>query len=348
MMLKQAHYAYLQTWVSLARQRLWSKTALLALCQQPLAEILPQLANQGLDDIIAQLRHNQLQLLPAGNMDALFLAVLLKEGRSMVRALTGEEREWVIYWLQRFDLQNIKAILRGKSLQHTREQISDKLIPVPYFSHLPLQALLNAEDINETLRQLEHSTFATIARHSRESFTQQPDVFTIETAINHQYYVGLVKRVQKLPTEERARLHRLLGQLLDPINLIWLLRYRLDYGLSASHSYFLLVGGGWQLTAEALTRLVQIESFAQLPELLPPKMRAVLANSPSIQVCELRLEQELMTQANQFLRQTPFGVGHVLAYLLLREKQLKHIHALLKGKLLHLPDEQIRFAIGGF
>ena len=345
-MLKVAHYAYLQTMIAIFSKRLLNYTEFSTFIRQPIEEILPALKNKGLDNVIHSLSQSHLKLLPAGNMDSLFLSVLLDDARSIIRSLSGSERDIFIYWIRRFELKNIKTILRGKSLQRSKEEVFAELTPLGHFSILPIEELLNADNISEILTLLEKTPFASIARYGSKSFEQKQDVFTIETAINHQYFTGLNDQLKALSDEEQSLLQPLLGRIIDQTNLIWLLRYRLSYNLSPSHSYFLLVSGGLYLNSKVLVRLSQIKKLDQLFSMLPDEIGSLIKNCESVHQIELSLEKDIIQYAASMLKESVFSLTHAFAYLVFREKQLSQLHTLFKGKLLHLSDDEIAFAIG--
>ena len=345
-MLEAAHYAYLQTLVAIFSKRLLSNNQFSSLIRQPLHEILAELKNNGLENITIKLLESHLKPLPAGNMDNLFLTVLLDDAQSIIRSLTGSERDFFIFWIRRFELQNIKTILRGKSLQRTKEQIQAELTPLNQFSILPLEKLLNADNITDILHQLEKTPFASIASYGSKNFAQKRDVFTIETAINHQYFTVLNDKLKDLRDKDQILLQPLLGRIIDQTNLIWLLRYRLAYALSASHSYFLLVAGGLYLNSKILIQLSQITKLEQVHDLLPDKINSLIKQADSIYQIELSLEKDIISTADSLLKSKPFSLAHAFAYLILREKQLSQIHTLFKGKLLDLSDNEISFAAG--
>ena len=58
------------------------------------------------------------------------------------------------------------------------------------------------------------------------------------------------------------------------------------------------------------------------------------------------LDNETAAQAHQSLRFSPSAVTRSLAYLVLREMDLKKIYAIVQGKVLKLDDDLIRMAAG--
>jgi len=345
-MQKVANYAYLHTLTTILSDQLFNTSEFSRLLKLSLEEIVKNLDNCGLSSILIKLKQSNYQLLPAGNMDNLFLSVLLNESRSIIRSLTGTERDFFTYWMRRFELQNIKTILRGKSLECSPEQIQQELTDLGDSAVLPVEELLNSDEIPEILNQLQNTPFSAIARYSRENFEQKQDVFTVETSINYQYFNGLDKRKKLLDKQERDLLQPVLGRIIDQINLVWILRYRLNYKLSASHTYFLLAPGGLYLNSTKLIQLSQIEKFEQLSTQLPENLQQFVQEGWSIHQIELCMEQKILEVTFSLLKATQFSIVKAFAYLIIREKQLAQIHALLKGKLLNLTDEEIVFAMG--
>ncbi|MFK5987020.1 MAG: V-type ATPase subunit [Pseudomonadota bacterium] len=345
-MLKVTRHAYLQTRLSIYATRLLTEQQFVSLLKQPLEEILPAVANQGLQKIEKKLIQSHLSLLAAGNMDNLFLSVFLGDAQIIIRSLSGVEHEFFVYWMRRFELKNLKTIIRGKSLQRPVEQIQAELTIIKQFSLLPIETLLNMDSIADILKQLENTSFSSIAHYADSNYEAKEDIFTIETAINHEYFSGLKKRLNKLVIKQQDLIQPLMGSIIDLTNLIWLLRYRLLYGFSSSHCYFLLVSGGLYLNANNLARLSKIENIEQLNDLLPDKISEKIIAFESIHQIELSLEKHIILLARMILKTSSFSLAHVFAYLVLREKQLSQLHALFKGKLLHLPDSEIAIAMG--
>lgn len=373
-MSRMARYSYLNTLIAILAQSLFSPRQISQLLPQSLQQLSETLQNRGLANVLEPLSQAGNRLLPAGNMDNLFLSVLLNECRSITRAVSGKEQVFFKDWVRRFELQNIKTILRGKSLNHSVEKIRNELTHMDSFSVLPIDELLHCDDINEILALLNKTPYAAIAGYSQLHYEQKQDLFSVEASINWQYYNGLEKKLRLLASNDKNQIQPLFGAFIDQINLTWLLRYRLIYKLSASHTYFLLVPGGRYLKPAQLMALSRVDSLTQIFPILPENLRQQLrcdksklqqltqkqSNQPleastkpqpsaevdNILLIEQCLESHYLQQAYQVLKMQSFSLAKAFAYLLIREKQLFQIHALLKGKLLNLADAQIALAMG--
>jgi len=270
------------------------------------------------------------------------MSVLMHEAALLIRPLSGLDRELLRYWMGRVHLINLKLLLRGIVTHAEREALASHLLDLRPLDFLPTQALLHSEDVAEFLRNLEQSPFSEMARYARTVYSERQSQFDLESALDHHYFTGLVKRINAVGERDRLRMRMVIGLYLDQINLVWLLRYRLIYRITPPHAYFLLIPAGHHLHSKQLLALAQLESLDAVVAALPDALRERLAGVENITQVELRMEALSTHAANRLLRATSFNVSRAMFYLLLRQRQLMHIHAILKGRALGLAEELIR------
>lgn len=335
-----ARYAYLDTRVSILAEQL--------LLSHPWDELV----DISVDHLASLLRAAGLAPLaeqPSTDprvLEQMLITALLNEAALIVRPLSSMPRELITYWMRRYELINLKALLRGKLSATSPEEIYEELVDLSPFESVPIGPLLHSEDAGELLRQLESTQYAEMARLARRIYEEQRELFGIEAALDRQYFAGLLKRVNGLEAGEQRQLRPLIGTLMDQVNLVWLLRYRFDYGLSPPHTYFLLVPTGHHLNSRRLLELVRADSFDQVRDGLPRTLAAILEGAKSIAAVERLLAQEVQRTARYVLRHTIFNLARAFAYLLMRENQLMWFHIVIKGRELQLDPDTIKGAVG--
>jgi len=99
------------------------------------------------------------------------------------------------------------------------------------------------------------------------------------------------------------------------------------------------------LHRERLLALVNIETFEQVLQALPPPLDALLADSPSIIEVQRRMGRYVAREARGILRRSPSAVARALAYLILREMDLFLLFSLIQGRLLELSTEVVEVAL---
>jgi V/A-type H+-transporting ATPase subunit C len=332
--------AYLATRVTIMADRLLDAQAIEAMIDRPLAQI-PRL--EGFAELI--------QSQPTGGarsraIENALIRMLLAELTVILRALTGDLRQLFSFWARRFELFNLKALIRGKLNGLDAETIKDNLYDLPPYTTLAKERLLQAESVTELLRMLEPTPYAEIARQARLAFEDRAEALYLDATIDRRFFQGLVQRADRLEDRHREPLRRLVRGLVDHTNLIWLLRYRFSYGLSPAETYYVLIPHGLRLDRALLQRLCGLtEPRAVLAE-LPERLREALGPADSAVAVERALERHYREVARGELRSNASAPTRAFAYLLLREIDLKRLQSVIQGKALELSPQLIRSALG--
>lgn len=332
--------AYLNTRVSLYAERLWQSDNFEALLRAPDAEMANVLGARGLPQLATGF----------GSQDPLSLeqriiAQTLDETRVLIRPLTGEARSFLIYWTARFEVSNVKTLLRGKMTGERPAVLLTRLTPMGSFGRLDSQDLAHAEDVGELLRRLEAGPYAGIVRHARRAFEQSHDPFNLDAALDRGYYEGLAQRALPLETCAGPGFRVLMANMIDRINLVWLLRYRFNYNLPPAQVYFLLVGSHYSLNGARLRELAALGSLEAVLAALPQGWRARLAAATDIPAVFSIMDRVAAEHAQKVMRSNAPGISRAFAYMLLRERDLRAVRAVLRGRHLGLSAADIRFAL---
>src|SRR3569623_1892793 len=187
--------------------------------------------------------------------------------------------------------------------------------------------------------------YAGIVRRARRAFEQSHDPFSLDAALDRGYYEGLVQRAQPLEEAVGAPFRSLMANLIDRINLVWLLRYRFNYGLPPAEVYYLLVASHYALSGARLRDLAAQDSLEAVLAALPAAWQARLAGVTDVPDVFARMEHVAAEQALRVLRSRAPGIARAFAYLILRERDLRAVRAVLRGRHLGLPDDDIRLAL---
>lgn len=332
-----ARNAYLATRVALLGTRLFSPRDI-----RRLGEVRPEedrafFSDHGLAPLITEASGGQ-----AHPLEQQLVSVLLDETVILSRALAGREREFLIYWVHRFELANLKAIIRGKMANEPAESIRSKLVEMGPFASLPVEDLLRTEDIAELLARLERSQYADIGRQARQVFEQQHELFALDTTFDQRYYSGLVRRAFALEAEAGAEVKALMAAVIDSLNLVWLLRYRFAYQLAPSQVWYLLIPTHYRLSSVMLQALAQLNRLEDVLPALPPPFRGWLAQARNPNDVARTMEWHGAALARRVVRRAASPLARAFAYMLLREQDLHDVHVMLKGRSIGVGEDVIR------
>lgn len=275
------------------------------------------------------------------------IQILLAELAVLVRPMRADERALVLAWARQYALFNLKTLLRGKIRELDPAEIRENLYDLPPQVRLSREDLFRAESAVELLRYLERGPLSLLARQASEIYEKRQEAFALEAAIDQHYYGELADRVATLEDRAaRAHLGTLIGALVDRADILWLVRFRFGYHLSPSETYYQLVPSPGLLTRPRLLHLVGLDEETRTIAALPEPLRSLLADSANLMEMQRRLGQYCAAVARTVLHQDPSGVGRALAYLILREADLRLLFSLIQGRLLQLPAEYVDLALG--
>lgn len=332
--------AYLNTRVSLYSGRLWQPADFDAVLKIPDAEMADALGGRGLPQLAAGFDTQDHR-----SLEQRIISEVLEETKVLIRPLSGSARSFLIYWTERFEVSNVKTLLRGKMTGERPAALINRLTPMGAFGRLDVQDLAHAEDVSELLRRLEAGPYAGIVRHARRAFEESHDPFILDAALDRGYYEGLAHRAQPLESEAGAAFRRLMGTLIDRINLVWMLRYRFNYNLPPAQVYFLLVASHYSLPSSRLRELAALGSPEAILDGLPEPLRGILRDAPDIPGVFARMEIAGSETAAKVLHSGAPAIARAFAYLILRERDLRSVRAILRGRALALPTDDIRLAM---
>ncbi len=324
------NYAYLNARVSILAGRLLSEKRFTELSNQPLDALAAKGGSEWEDLGLGDSSVDQTLIEQA------WLMRLLTDFKTLVRPLSGAERELLIYWFHKHDIANLKTIVRGKIAGLDAEAISTQLLELGTLTALPIKQLLRTEEVSELLRHLENSPYGNIAHQARRVFEKEHQLYSLDAAIDRHYLLGFVQRVRVLDNKQRQSLSPLINIFMDRFNLLWLLRYRFAYHLSAAETYYLLVPATYRLNRNRLQSLVELNSLEEVLDNLQEPFYSLLSEAENTFVVEQRLIKEIQRIAELTLKLRSFTLAKVFAYVLLREMEMQRVMAIIKGKRLNL------------
>jgi V/A-type H+-transporting ATPase subunit C len=330
-------HPYLNARLAILAGRLWPLGQLEELLNLP-ATPAPQESGGQMEDILAgHLVNPQLA-------EHTLLHGLLDDFMILVRPLTGIDRDFLVFWLRKYEIANIKSIIRGKMAGVPVDTIRRELADLHGFATLPIDSLLRTEDVAELLRQLEISTpYAEAARQGRLVYEKKRELFMLEATIDHRYMAGFLRRAKSVHEADRSELNLLAGCVAERFNLIWLLRYRFTYHLSPAETYYLLLPqASTHLIKQDLGVLAQLNGVDEVIARLPAALQERMSEARSITAIEQVMEEVVREQARKMLKASPSALAKAFAYLLLRECQMNRIVAIVKGRRLQFRQDWIR------
>ncbi|PKQ30088.1 MAG: V-type ATP synthase subunit C [Actinobacteria bacterium HGW-Actinobacteria-10] len=252
--------------------------------------------------------------------------------------------------LGRWDVFNIKTVLRGKQMHLTTAEIAEGMLPAGQLSLVDLEALAMQDDIRAIVDTAVTwgLPYASALREGHTAFMKSGELADMELALDRYYTMWAADRLSRRGANT-ALARRILAIQVDISNLVMAFRLlSADAPQETADTFFL--EGGADVSIDLYRELA---SMSDIDEVLD-RMRGTPYGRPlddvamkyleenSIAVFERALEDYLMRRALGFGRGDPLGVGVAIAYLWAKQNEITNLRIVVKGKSVGMPVERVR------
>jgi len=269
--------------------------------------------------------------------------------QKVLRLANDEAIRLLITLLGRWDLFNIKTIIRGKHMKLTDEEIVNSLIAVGQLTQVDSEELARQGSVNAVVDTLATwgLPFAAPLRDVLPEYLETGDLSLLELALDRYYYEWAAKRLKR----KRANTHTartFLGTQVDTLNLLTCLRL-LNSDLEVEDAGRFFLPGGLSVTEEVFLDLASKsdidEVFTRLkrtPYASPIEGVAVkYIEKGSVSVFERALEDYLFREAYATSKGDPLGVGLMISYLWTKANEVTNLRIVVKGISVGMPVDRM-------
>ncbi|MFQ5909789.1 MAG: ATP synthase A1 subunit C [Thermoplasmata archaeon] len=252
----------------------------------------------------------------------------------IIRFSEADLKTMVSRFLDRWDVWNVKTIIRGKSCGASQEEILESLVPAGSFSLEFLGKLAEKETIEEVMEELKATIYYVALQEAKGKNEEFPPVAVFEDALDHAYYSYLLETVP--PTTLPMQLFRMFIQKeIDMVNLRTLLRAREEVDRIERDIF---IEGGLELPKAKLESLVPLS----VEELLPRLRKCSFYEEISGPLREMEkeglnkvvraLEKHHLKEASKYSHIHPLSILPVLDYVISKEIEVENIRIIARGK----------------
>jgi V/A-type H+-transporting ATPase subunit C len=275
---------------------------------------------------------------------------LVRTYRKVFGFLNEEARDICGTLLGRWDVFNVKTILRGKHVHLSAGEIGEGLLPVGALSQVDLDGLLAQSDIRGVVDTA--STWelpqAPAMREGYAEYQRTGELADFELALDRYYAEWASMRLARR-NRNYAMARRILGMQVDILNLVMVFRTaRENLEPTETATYFLQGGSDVDFDLyQSLTALSDVDEI--LDRLRATHFGTVLDDAAlhylettSVASFERALEEYFTRKVIAVGGTDPLGVGIPLAYLWGKENEVTNVRIITKGKAIGIPAERTR------
>lgn len=268
--------------------------------------------------------------------------------------IEGPARDFVHALVVRYEIEALKNALRVWFDRTVRGRDIESSVGYLYRDRihhdLHVDGIINLDSLEEIADLLRGTPYATLIRERVQATLDGRSLFQIEVALDQYFYRQLLEAMDALPPRDREIARRLVGIEVDLQNIDWVIRFKQTYQLSIEDAlrYSLPFGQnvGEKEIRSAYGAASATEVLSELVRRKYPPLRPLLSAQGAetrsrFVLMERILDQILAMEVRRALSGYPFTIGIVLAYFLLKRRELKTIMTLLNAKYYRIPADRI-------
>jgi V/A-type H+-transporting ATPase subunit C len=251
---------------------------------------------------------------------------------------TGHLREMVGDYLKRWDIYNIKTVLRGKITNVRAEEIMDTLVPAGAYSEESLKAIVEMGSISEVMDAISKDPAFAITPEFVREVVDAGKLAALEDHLDQQMYYDLLH-----DTKDASRAEKLLRDFIrteiDITNLKVLLKLKAEK-IPEDKVVKYLIEGGMDYPMDKLRGLAQAEGIAPIVEELErSSMHEVIKGAldrfksdRKMSGITIALDKALIGRSEKFAHYYPLSVLPIVNYMIRKKTEVDNIRIIARGK----------------
>ena len=252
-------------------------------------------------------------------------------GSALARFLPHAAGELVAWYNRRFEIENLKTVLRAVHYGTDRSRALASLIPLRA-TRWRWEALVEAGSLSSVIDQIHGSPFARPLEHAMERYQQEQRLFYLEIAVDLFYFQKLVRLIESQSGQAAADARRFLGRWIAVQNLLWAYRYRIYGRMTPEEIINYTLHHAFAAGLDTVQRVALGSPLATEAERMGFRISPELSEVEGLTEIELQAERERYRYARAATGRPMFQLRGVLAYLWLLEAEVRDLTVIVEGK----------------
>ena len=254
---------------------------------------------------------------------------------NILHVMQGDLRSMVSAYLMKWDLWNLKVILRGKTYGADSESIREDLVPAGRLDEVLLDRLLALETDREVIAEFSKMEHLEISQDVINAYKTDGHLRSIEDYLDKLYYKNVLKSID--PSSRPAHMFQdYIRREIDIINLETILLLKME-GIRGDDVMECIIPGGKQIDKKLATQLANAESIpaaindlAQL-DFYEDIKEALDASTGSLKDLVAGMKKYHIRQAKKFSSLYPLSVIPALDYMIHKTNEVNNIRTIARG-----------------
>lgn len=318
-----SEYAYVNARVRARKKDLLGEGELKTLTEATdLKEVISVLLNTPYESEMTKLPEEP----TVGEVESALSNHLLNNYLFIINSVKGDIRTLLIEILRKFEVDNLKAILRSKYAGTPSSKFA--YFPVEKIFKRMTSKLLEASSVDELIDLLD-SPYKEVLEDKFSEYKKMRNLLPFENALNKYMFDRIWFRMNRLAPSDRSSAQRLIGLFHDSINIMTILRCKVE-GINPEEIENYLLPYGFRKKEFVMADDVKSAVLAA-----GETYKGVLSGAldefekeKTLLPFELALRKHLLEESRNLLTVNPFQIGTLIGFLNLKENEVRNLRVI--------------------
>ena len=186
--------------------------------------------------------------------------------------LKGANHELFSWLLRRYQIENIKVMLRGWIAGEKPRSLAALMVDIPPPYALPFEEMMAAGDIDAFLSLIPEKTLAEGAKKGIFYYNEKEKGFYIEAGLDCAYFMTLTDKLSYVRTVHRRNIEKLISTEITIYNLVFVLRAKFNYALPPDTVKNFIVTRKSLLSQDALQSIYELGALEEMLKYVPKNL----------------------------------------------------------------------------
>lgn len=274
--------------------------------------------------------------------------------RQILRFFRGESDEaYIRILLNRFDVQNIKTVLRGKKIGAHHNEIIANLVPAGELGMAALSELTEQPDVRAVIDLLAtwRIDYAAPLTRKLPAYLEKRDLAILEFALDQFYFDHALSILKEDESDDGVIVLEMIQTGIDVANLKIVLRIIRDrINVDDPNDY--LIAGGKYIRIDQLAPMLTARSVEEFVRELADTAYAFLGDvnredlvHEKLSSLERELERFIIIKGCRHFLRDPLSIAIPIGYIWAKENEITNIRIIARSIIGQVPEPELRRAL---
>ncbi len=255
---------------------------------------------------------------------------LIRDYIKLFRFIGGNVKAFLEFAFLRYEIEDLKMALRLLGTEHNNMFIRDLLAFLNKYDFIDIQKLAATKNIEDFIQNLKGTIYFDILSPFMVN-TKHLNLFSVEMTLDMYFFSLIWKQKEKLlKGEDKSIIDRSFGSEIDMLNILWIYRGKKFYNIPREILVSYIIPFRYKLKKEQILAMVEAKTSDEVIDVVRATRYAKVFLGINDHYYEKSFSDYIFGLHKRIIRSNRFSIGSLMAYLHLKEIEVRNIVSLIE------------------